>query len=164
MTGQQTGTDETIKSIIDHMLDFLQVTDPVVTMTQEDHHMRIAIDTPDAALLIGMHGATLEALEHLLRILVFRYLEKQGETAAPPEIRLDVGGYRNKQVEELTSLALRAIEHVRQTGQPEVLRPMNAYERRLVHMAIADQEGITTESIGSDPNRRVVIKPKTEAN
>jgi spoIIIJ-associated protein len=77
-----------------------------------------------------------------------------------PEFHIDVAGYRQRQADELVTLAQQAAEAVRKTGNSEILRPMNAFERRVVHVALADMTDLATESIGVDPNRRIIIKPK----
>ena len=129
-----------------------------VTVTDEAAGITAAITSPDSALLIGWRGGTLAALEHVVRLLLARELEKTGQLL--PEIHLDIEGYKQRQMAELTDLALRAADHVRQTMAPEILRPMNAFERRVVHVALAEMTDIVTESIGIDPNRRIMIKTK----
>lgn len=129
----------------------------VVTVTHPDHlGLRAQIDSADSALLIGPHGQTLAALEHLVRILL---MHKLGSDEVM-EFHLDVGDYRQRQQSELIESAQKAAEAVRQTGTPEILRPMNAFERRIVHVTLADMDDLATESIGAEPNRRIIIKPK----
>jgi spoIIIJ-associated protein len=129
-----------------------------IVVSDEEAGFKAAISSADSALLIGWRGGSLAALEYLVRLLLVRELEKTGELL--PEIHLDVEGYKEHQMEELTELAKKTAARVFETKAAEVLRPMNAFERRIIHVALAEEVGIVTESIGVDPNRRIVIKPK----
>lgn len=114
----------------------------------------VVIKTEDSRLLIGEHGANLQAFQHLLRVLVHRNIEQE------VTLIVDVNDYRAQKKAILESLAKRAAEKVRATHQLVILKPMSAYERRIVHSVIAENEDLATESLGEDPNRRVVVKLK----
>lgn len=120
----------------------------------------VNIKTEDPGALIGWHGNTLAALEHILRLLVAR--KTQQEDFIP--LVLDVEGYKQKQRESLEQLAVAQTMQVRQTGEPIEFSPMSAYKRRIIHLALANFDDITTESIGEGAERRVVIKPVTVLN
>jgi spoIIIJ-associated protein len=102
--------------------------------------------------LIGSRGAVLEALQELTRLAV------QRQTGERTRMMLDVGGYRVRRRAELTELGQDAAEEVRQTGEPKRLTPMTAFERKVVHDAVAEA-GLRSESEGEDPDRRVVVYP-----
>lgn len=119
----------------------------------EDDAIFVEIHGSDLALLIGRHGATLEALQELTRAAV------QHQTQERARLLLDVGGYRDRQRELLERRARTAAARVRKTREAVALEPMNAYERRLVHTALVDFPGVTTVSEGEDANRHIVIKP-----
>jgi spoIIIJ-associated protein len=101
--------------------------------------------------LIGRKGERLSALQHLVNLMLSR---KMGTWT---RILVDVEDYRGRRERQLVEVATRAAEHVRQTGQMLQLEPMSALERRWVHLALRDMEGITTQSIGEEPMRRVVV-------
>jgi spoIIIJ-associated protein len=102
--------------------------------------------------LIGSRGVVLEALQELTRLAV------QRQTGERTRMMLDVGGYRARRRAELTELGQDAAEEVRQTGVPKRLTPMTAFERKVVHDAVAEA-GLRSESEGEDPDRRVVVYP-----
>ncbi len=118
---------------------------------------RCDIESPDSALLIGWRGGTLAAFEYIVRLLMMHQFDKAGEPMV--EVHLDIGGYRQRQTDELIELAKTTAKGVLEQQESQILRPMNAYERRIVHMALAELDAITTESIGVEPNRRIMIKP-----
>ena len=109
------------------------------------------VTAPDLAVLIGRHGRTLEALQTLFSLLVskrlgFRY-----------PVVVDIEGYKSRRHDKVTSMAKSAAARaVRQHGSVS-LPPMNAYERRLVHIALRDNVNVETHSEGIDPDRHVVI-------
>lgn len=100
--------------------------------------------------LVGNRGVVLEALQELTRLAV------QRQTGERTRMMLDVGGYRVRRRAELTELGQDAAEEVRQTGVPKRLTPMTAFERKVVHDAVA-AAGLHSESEGEDPDRRVVV-------
>jgi spoIIIJ-associated protein len=101
--------------------------------------------------LVGQRGATLEALQELARLAVFR------QTGVPSRLLLDIGGYRANRRNELAAVARNAIERVREHGQPVRLEPMSAFERKCVHDVINAAEGVVSESEGEEPNRRITV-------
>mgnify|MGYP001075122786 CR=1 FL=1 len=103
--------------------------------------------------LVGQRGATLEALQELTRLAVFR------RTGVPSRLLLDIGGYRASRRKELSAVAKNAVEKVKQYGEPVRLEPMSAFERKCVHDVVNAIAGVESESEGVEPNRRVVIRP-----
>lgn len=104
--------------------------------------------------LVGPRGATLEALQDLARLAVFR------QTGEPSRLLLDVGGYRANRRNELAAVARNAIERVREHGEPVRLEPMSAFERKCVHDVVNATDGVVSESQGEEPNRRIVVRPE----
>lgn len=102
--------------------------------------------------LVGRRGEVLEALQELTRLAV------QQRTGNRTRMMLDVGGYRQRRRAELAEAGQEAAEEVRRTGQPKKLRPMNPFERKVVHDAVA-AAGLRSESEGEEPERRVVVLP-----
>ena len=102
--------------------------------------------------LIGDHGEVLDALQELTRLAVHR------QTGARTRIMLDIGGYRAQRRVDLSELGAEVAEEVKRTGEAKALAAMNAFERKIVHDAVA-AAGLRSESEGIDPNRRVVVLP-----
>lgn len=114
----------------------------------------VSIYAPEETrFLIGRNGQNLQALEHIVRVICAR--EEFGHYA----ITLDVNDYRKTRAAHATETARLAVSRVRDTQKPEALAPMSSYERRIVHMELAACSDVATESIGEEPQRRVVIKP-----
>jgi len=118
----------------------------------EEDIINVSVEGKQVGLLIGSRGATLFALEELMRAVV--QAKVGGFTA---RMYLDVGGYRAKRKEALADFAKNLAEKVKETGRVQVLEPMVASDRKIVHDVIAEIEGITTTSEGYDPKRRVVV-------
>jgi spoIIIJ-associated protein len=102
--------------------------------------------------LIGPEGATLDALQELTRLSVHRV------TGVRSRLMLDVGGHRARRRAELSKLGAEAAQRVADTGETERLDPMTPFERKIVHDAVAEVDGVETESEGEEPQRRIVIR------
>lgn len=127
-------------------------TSAVVEAREEVFH--ITVDTQDNALVIGKHGNTLAALEHLIMLIV---ANKLGEFK---RVMLEVGGYRQEREQYLLELADRLKSEVTETGVEKSIRGLKPWERRLVHMTLAEDGSVETESTGEDRDRILVIKKK----
>ncbi|GAA2587483.1 single-stranded DNA-binding protein [Dactylosporangium fulvum] len=103
--------------------------------------------------LVGQRGVTLEALQELSRLAVFR------QTGSPSRLLLDVGGYRALRRKELGAIAKNAAEKVKEYGEAVRLEPMSAFERKCVHDVINALPGVESESEGVEPSRRIVVRP-----
>lgn len=115
----------------------------------------ITVDGENAGLLIGHHGETLDALQYLAGLAANRKIE--GEKREYVKISLDVEHYREKREQSLRALARRKAEKVLREKRSIMLEPMNPYERRIIHSEVQGIEGVSTNSIGVENNRRVVI-------
>ena len=123
--------------------------------TCEDGTRRIVITGDDASTLIGHHGDTLDALQYLANLASAKK-NINGERDKS-RVTIDIGGYRAKREETLRALARRMAEKALRNKRSVMLEPMNAYERRIIHSEIQGIEGLSTNSIGSDNNRKIVI-------
>jgi spoIIIJ-associated protein len=103
--------------------------------------------------LVGQRGATLEAMQELTRLAVFR------QTGTPSRLLLDIGGYRANRRKELGAVAKNAAEKVKEYGEVVKLEPMSAFERKCVHDVINALSGVESESEGVEPARRIVVRP-----
>lgn len=103
--------------------------------------------------LVGQRGQTLEAMQELARLAVFR------QTGSPSRLLLDIGGYRAQRRKELAAVAKNAAEKVKEYGEAVRLEAMSAFERKCVHDVINALPGVESESDGVEPHRRVVVRP-----
>ena len=129
----------------------------------DDGTRRITIKGEDASTLIGHHGDTLDALQYLANLASARK-NVNGERDKS-RVTIDIEGYRAKREETLRALARRMAQKALKNKRSVMLEPMSAYERRIIHSEIQGIEGVSTNSIGSDNNRKIVIfltdkKPK----
>jgi spoIIIJ-associated protein len=111
-----------------------------------------AEDAEAMGILIGRHGQTLDALQELVRSAV------QRTTAARCRVMVDVEDYRKRRRSQLVQRARTAAAKVKRTGRPERMEPMNSYERKVVHDAVGEVDGVESASEGEDPERRVVVR------
>ncbi|HEY8531791.1 MAG TPA: RNA-binding cell elongation regulator Jag/EloR [Limnochorda sp.] len=130
----------------------------------ETHRMgpgfyKLNIVSEGAGLLIGHRGETLNALQYLVNLAANR--KREGE---PVRFVLDAGDYRRRREAALREMALRTARRVRREKRRVALEPMNAMERRIIHLALKDDPYVETRSEGEEPNRRVVIFPKGQAS
>ena len=127
-----------------------------VEMTDGDNgEKKISINGESAAILIGHHGDTLDSLQYLANLAANKKIDgKKGEYV---KISVDVEGYRAKREEVLRGLARKMANRVIKYKKSVMLEPMNPYERRIIHSEIQNIEGVSTNSIGSENNRKIVI-------
>jgi len=118
-----------------------------------DDTIEVRVGGPDMGLLIGRHGSTLEALQELTRAAV------QHQTASRARLVLDIEGYRDRQRSIVERHARASAATARKTRRPVELEPMTSFERKVVHSALADFDGVRTASEGEEPDRKVVIYP-----
>lgn len=127
-----------------------------ISSYSEDDTVYIEVTGKDVGAVIGRHGETLDALQYLASIVMNRKGEEHYRLV------LDIGGYRKRREETLVSLARRTAAKVVKIGKSYEMEPMNAAERRVIHFALQDFEGVTTFSEGEEPERCVVISPVKE--
>jgi spoIIIJ-associated protein len=139
---------------VEHLLDLLSVPgDAEPNLVEGQMYVDVWGEEGDGmGLLIGRHGQTLDALQEVVRGAVQRRLEERCRVV------VDVEDYRKRRRSQLMSKARGVASRVKKSGRPERLEPMNAYERKIVHDAVSDIDGIETMSEGEDPERRVVIR------
>ena len=121
---------------------------------RRDTNITIKIFSDHNAVLIGKNGSTIEALQTIIRQIV------QNEVKEFIGIILDVENYKEKRVKNLEFLAKKVAREVKDTKVETKLDSMNSYERRIIHSTLADNKYVYTESVGEEPNRCVVVKPK----
>ena len=146
-----TNEGEIAADYIEGLLDIADLDGDIDTYN-EGGRAHVSIIT-DAEVLVGKNGEVLEALQELARLAVMT------ETGHRSRLMLDIAGHRDKQRSQLQDLAADAIAEVQSTGEAVRLTPMNPYQRKIVHDAIA-AAGLVSESEGEEPHRRVVVMPK----
>ena len=127
-----------------------------VTMSDGDNDDKlISVTGEGASVLIGHHGDTLDSLQYLANLAANR--KEEGEKRKFVRVTLDVEGYRSKREEALRALARKMADKVLRYKKSVMLEPMTPYERRIIHSEVQKIDGVATNSIGSDGNRKVVM-------
>lgn len=148
-----------IDKAVDYLLTILKgmgIEDAKAEATEgEDGDVIIELDCgDDYGIVIGRRGETLDSIQYLTRLVINR------DSDDYKRVSINVGNYREKREKTLRSLAHKNAAKVAKYGRNITLEPMNPYERRIIHTAVQDVEGVTSHSIGSDADRRVVITLK----
>ena len=118
-----------------------------------ENYIKITMHSENSSILIGKGGRTLSSLQTLLKAAL------SNQTGMKINIIVDVENYRIKQENNIEKLAKKLAKEVLKTKEPITMDSMNSYERRIVHNVLGNFKGISTESEGEEPNRKVVIKP-----
>ena len=110
--------------------------------------------TEDSNLLIGQHGVNLQAFQHIARLIVRKKLANE-----KVNFTLDVNSYREQKNQSVIEDAREASRQAVNEGRVIIMKPMSAYERRLVHMELSENDKVATESVGEGENRKILVKP-----
>lgn len=152
--------DVIAKEFIHTLLTNMEIEADVEMVTTRKSDRQINITGDDAGVLIGHHGDTLEALQYLTNLAANK--REEDESRDYVHISVDVENYRAKRETTLRSLARRMAARVQKTKKSVMLEPMSPYERRIIHSEVQSIEGVSTNSIGQDSGRRVVIYLESE--
>lgn len=129
----------------------LQVEDAIVNVSEDAGTIRFDVTGEHVGILIGRHGETLNAIQFLMSLVI------NGKVENHRGVIFDVENYRERQADKLENLAQRMAEKCRRTHRRVTLSPMNAAERRIIHITVEKIKGVTSYSEGNEPHRRVVI-------
>jgi spoIIIJ-associated protein len=143
------------KAILERLLQLLGF-DPMVEEHVMEGGLLLDVKTDDPGRLIGRQGQTLSELQYITNRLLFR------EDANAPKVTVDVGGYRSQARDALVKKAKDAAEKVRRWGDIVELEPLNAFDRRIVHNALKDDQSVETHSVeveGTD-KKAIILRPK----
>ena len=143
--------EEQAETFLRGLLERMGVECTIAIQTREGGGMDITLDGPNMGAVIGRRGETLDAVQHLVNYAVNRGSDKH------MHINVDAEGYRSKREESLVNLARKMAAKAIKYKRSMALEPMNSYERHVIHTALQDYEGVSTSSIGTEPNRRVVV-------
>jgi spoIIIJ-associated protein len=148
-------SEELIKKIEEEVKEFFSKMgfEVELKISRKEDVFKVDVQTKEFQDLIGEKGKTLFEIQHLLNAILKK---KMGEEIF---LDLDIGGYKEKKIKYLKELARSVADEVALTKKERILEPMPAYERRIIHLELASRSDVTTESIGKEPKRRVVIKP-----
>jgi spoIIIJ-associated protein len=150
--------DEQIERAVDFtrgLVDAFGAKAEVSSRFEDEDTVLVDVTGDNLGLLVGPRGATLAAIEELVRTVVQRQTGGHGV-----RVHVDVAGYRAKRREALSQFARELANRVREEGSEQALEPMGAPDRKVVHDVVAEVDGVTTASEGEEPRRRVVIRPE----
>jgi len=141
-----------VRHMLEEIVDAVGV-EAEVEVTENATDVHANLDGEDLGLLIGRHGQTIDAIQHLAYRIAYRGEEDR------KRVTVDAAGYRERRAALLQQDADEAVEEALTTGEPVALDAMNAVERRVVHEYLRDREGIETYSEGAEPDRHLVVAP-----
>ena len=142
-------------AFIEKLIEDMNITADVAMTDGDNGEKRITVTGESASILIGHHGDTLDSLQYLANLAANKRVDGKKEPYV--KVTVDVEGYRAKREETLRALARRMAAKVQKYKKSVMLEPMNPYERRIIHSEIQNIEGVSTNSIGSENNRKIVI-------
>lgn len=126
---------------------------PTAPKEEKIYTLPINLKTSEPQILIGERGQTLAEIQHLLKAILKRKIKE------PFFIDLDISDYKKKKIEYLKEMAKSAADEVSLSKKEKWLPPMPAYERRIIHLELTSRSDVTTESIGQEPERKVIVRP-----
>ena len=146
---------EIARDFVERLLADMQIEATVTLVDVDNADKQINIDGKNVGALIGHHGETMDSLQYLVNLAANQ--KTAGEKRDFVKITIDIEGYRAKREEALRALARRMADRVIKYKKSVMLEPMNPYERRIIHSEVQNIKGVSTNSIGSENNRKVVI-------
>ena len=156
-------TSEKAADVLRALLTKMGVEHEVVG-AEDDERVTLEIKGPETGLVIGKKGQTLDALQYLVNKIVSKGVPRKdegGDDGKP--INVDAEGYRARRAESLIELAQKLAEKAKSTGKPVAADPMSPADRRIMHVALANMPGLTTQSEGEGIYRHLVIIPTGDA-
>jgi spoIIIJ-associated protein len=148
---------EMLKSLVKEVLEKMTFSDFTLGIREETglngENVVFNIGSRESDLLIGQYGANLRALQHVLRAMARKKTEEK------LRFSVDINDYSRGKVDSLEDLAKSLARQAVNDRRPVVMRPMPAYERRIVHLVLSENDQVKTESVGEGEERKVVIKP-----
>lgn len=145
---------------VQKLLDLLDIAPESISVepAAEENTLTVNLRLPDtdSGVLIGYHAETLSSLQRLLNLIAYQKL------GVWYRLLVNINDYRQNREATLTEMAHNTAQRVRLTGQEVVMPYLEAFERRLIHLALANESDIATVSVGEGRNRRLVIRPQSE--
>ncbi len=147
----------TAAAYLDSLLKAMGVAGTAIAIQEKENGCVLTLEgDEDLGFIIGRRGDTLDALQYLTGLVANRV------DNAYYRVTIDIGNYREKREQALAGLAKKVAGQAARTGRRTSLEPMNPYERRIIHTAVQEIEGATSWSVGSEPNRHVIIGPSDD--
>jgi spoIIIJ-associated protein len=151
-TGGAADAQARVREVVERVVEALGV-GGAVDVEETDEEIRATVSGDDLGLLIGKHGATIDAVQHLAARIAFR------GSMSRKSVVVDASGYRERRASALHRAADEAVQDAISYGRPVELEPMSAPERRIVHTYLRDRTDVQTHSEGDEPERRLVVTP-----
>jgi spoIIIJ-associated protein len=153
--GEAPGTPAAkLRELLEHVCSALGAPCQIV-ITEDETTLHATLSGPDLGLVIGKRGHTIDAIQYLAGIVVWRGSEERRDVV------VDAAGYRDRRRSALEGLADRAASEAVETHRAVHLESMTAVERKILHLHLADREDVVTSSEGTEPNRHVVVAPSS---
>lgn len=147
-------TKELVKTKLNTILNYIGVSPEVEVDEKEENNFTVTISGDNLNFLIGFRGQSLEGLQNILKLIVFR------NTQVQPILTVDINEYKDRKTEKLQNMAKTFIDKVRFFQKDVELPRMNPWERRQIHVLVSEYDDIESESTGEGDDRRVVLKLK----
>jgi len=146
---------EKIKKEIEEFFKKMTFEAEIQSLSKEGPTLTLSLKVEEPQILIGEKGETLFEIQHLLKLILRRKINIEEAFY----VDLDISDYKKKKIAYLKEMARALAEEVVLIKKEKILPPMSSYERRIIHLELANMPNITTESIGQEPERKVVISP-----
>lgn len=144
-----------VRDVVEHMLDGILGQVPELEISGHSERVSVLIlDDENSGLLIGREGQTLASLQYLVNRIVIR------RHGSPVKVQINTGEYRERQDDNLRKMAIFLADKAKTLGRPQSTKPLSSYHRRVVHLALQEDESISTRSKGEGPLKRVLIVPR----
>ncbi len=147
--------EQRLSDVLDNILGLLLL-EGSYDINEDENGLQVTIETQDAGRLIGFKGESLSSLQ----LLVNQMMSKDQKEGEFKRVILDVAGWRKNKESELLERAKAWAGQVKESGEQMELEPMPSWQRRIVHMGVAEVEGVESESVGESRDRHIVIRPK----
>ena len=152
MTAAPTEPGERVRALVERVVEALEL-EATVRVEEAPDEIRATVNGDDLGLLIGKHGSTIDALQHIAFRAAFRGADER------KQVTVDAAGYRERREGALHRMADRAAAEALQYSRPVELEPMRATERKIVHTYLSERSDVETHSEGDEPDRRLVVSP-----
>jgi len=148
---------ESARDFLEGLVGLLGLSGTVTTSVVDESTVQVSIEGAELGILIGPGGGTLAALQELARTVVQRQTGGRSE-----RILVDVAGYRAKRAEALQRFTQQIADEVLSSSSERALEPMSASDRKVVHDAVNEIEGVVTRSVGEEPRRYIIVAPASD--
>ena len=145
-----------LKKITQELLQLLELEAEIGITKDKEGVIQVQIETKEPGILIGYHGQTLTGLQRILSLITY---QQKGEWV---RLVVNINDYREKRQEALKRMALSVAQKVKFSGEPQTLPPMSSFERRAIHLTLAEDPEVETASEGEGRMRRIAVKPKAK--